>query len=91
VTRSGASSDFYRGEVEALQRQRHFFGSFLYWRILIYPDPKKDRLTETIIARPFREFDLADQFRPNPMTTSHLSRGQPLIPTVATGGWHIVR
>jgi hypothetical protein len=26
VTRSGASSDFYRGEVEALQPQRHFVG-----------------------------------------------------------------
>ena len=44
-------------------------------RVLVFPDPEKDRLTETVIPGPFREFDLADHFRLHPMTALHFGGG----------------
>ena len=38
------------------------------------------RLTQSIISRPFREFDLADHHRFDPMATCHFGSSQPLIP-----------
>ena len=53
--------------------------SFL--RILVFPDSKKDRLTETVIPRPLREFYLADHHRLDPMAPLHFGSGQSLVPT----------
>ena len=53
-------------------------------RILVFPDSEKDRLTETVIPRPLREFYLADHRRFDPMTTLHFGSGQPLVPTAPT-------
>ena|SRR5208283_5432874 len=38
-------------------------------RILVFSDSKKDRLAETVIPRPFREFYLANHRRFDPMAT----------------------
>jgi hypothetical protein len=38
-------------------------------RILVFSNSKEDRLTETVIPCPFREFNLADRRRFNPVTT----------------------
>ena len=51
-----------------------------FLRILVLPDSKKDRLTETVIPRPFREFYLADHHRLDPMATLHFGSGQSLVP-----------
>jgi hypothetical protein len=53
---------------------KHFARNF------VFPESKKNRLTETIIPRPFREFDLADHHRFDPMATCHFGSSQPLIP-----------
>ena len=58
-------------------------------RALIFPEPEKDWLTETVIARPLRELDLANHHRLDPMTTFHLRGGQSLVPTAPTGGRQI--
>jgi hypothetical protein len=42
-------------------------------RILILPDPKKDRLSESVVSRPLREFDLADHYRSDPVSPPHFS------------------
>jgi hypothetical protein len=55
-----------------------------FHRNLILPDSKKDRLSEAVIPRPFRESYLANHHRFHPVTPPHLSGGQPLIPTVST-------
>jgi len=59
-------------------RLPHHFGS-----TLVFPDFEKDRLTEAIIPRPLRKFDLADHHWVDPVTPLHLSSGQPLVPTLA--------
>ena len=38
-------------------------------RLLVLPDPKKDRLSESIIPRPFRKFNLANHHRLDPVAT----------------------
>jgi hypothetical protein len=48
-------------------------------RILVFADPEKDGLPESIIACPFREFDLADQDRLDPAAPLHFSSAQPGI------------
>jgi hypothetical protein len=52
-----------------------------FHRILVFSDPKKDRLSETVIPRPLRKFYLADHYRLDPVTTLHFGSGQSLIPT----------
>jgi hypothetical protein len=36
-----------------------------FHRILVFPDSKKDRLSETVIPRPFREFYLTKPLVPS--------------------------
>ena len=40
-------------------------------RLLVFSESEKDRLTEAVIARPLREFDLANHRRSDPMATFH--------------------
>jgi hypothetical protein len=49
-------------------------------RIPVFPDSKKDRLSETITSRPLRKFYLADHHRLGPVTTLHFRSGQSLVP-----------
>jgi hypothetical protein len=53
--------------------------------ILIFPDSKKDRLPETVIPRPFREFYLANLRRFDPTATLHFRSSQTLVPAAPTG------
>jgi hypothetical protein len=55
-------------------------------RILIFPDSKEDRLSESIIPSPFRKSYLAHHHRLDPVATSHFNGGETLVPTVATSG-----
>ena len=50
-------------------------------RILVSPDTDKNRMTKTIISRPFSEFHLANHHRFDPTATFHFGGGQPLVPT----------
>jgi len=50
-------------------------------RILVFPKSDKDRLAETVIPRPLREFYLADDYRFDPVTTFHFGSSQTLVPT----------
>ena len=43
--------------------------------ILVFSNSEKDRLTKTIIPRPFREFYLADHHRLSPMAAFHFGGG----------------
>ena len=43
--------------------------------VLVLPDPEKHRLTKAVIARPLREFDLAEHFRLHPTTKFHVGSG----------------
>ena len=63
----------------------HFIG------ILVFPDPEKDRLSESVIPCPFREFDLADHHRLDPMATSHFSSGQTLVPTASANRRKVIK
>jgi hypothetical protein len=58
-------------------------------RLLIFPNPKKDRLSETIIPGPLGEFYLADHHRLDPTATLHF--GQALVPTVAANCRKVVK
>ncbi len=46
-----------------------------FGRILVFPEAEKHRLTEPIVSRPFREFDLTNHRRLNPNTTPHFCGG----------------
>jgi hypothetical protein len=52
-------------------------------RTLIFPDSKKNRLSETVIPRPLREFYLTDHHRLDPVAPLHFGGGQSLVPTVS--------
>jgi hypothetical protein len=41
-----------------------------FFRILVFPDPEKDRLTKAVIPCPFRKFILADHHRFDPVTNA---------------------
>jgi hypothetical protein len=58
-------------------------------RSLVFPNSEKDRVTKTIIPRPFRKFDVANNRRLYPAATFHFGGGQPLVPTTATGGGNV--
>jgi hypothetical protein len=42
--------------------------------------------TLTILSCPFREFNLANHHRSDPVTPPHFSGGQSLVPTITIGG-----
>jgi hypothetical protein len=44
-------------------------------RLLVFPEAEKNRLSQPIIPRPFREFDLTNHRRFNRNTTLHFSDG----------------
>jgi hypothetical protein len=46
-----------------------------FLRILVFSESEKDRLAESTIPRPFREFDLADESRLYPMAALHFGSG----------------
>ena len=51
----------------------------------------KNRLSESVIPRPFREFYLADHHRLDPVTPPHFSGGQSLVPTVPASRREVVK
>jgi hypothetical protein len=58
----------------------HFPHHFV--RILIFPNTKKDRLSESVISCPFRKFYLAHHHRLDPVTPFHFGSSQSLAPTI---------
>jgi hypothetical protein len=52
-----------------------------FLRILIFPDPEKDRLSETVIPCPFRKLNLANHLWLEPTATLHFRSTQILVPT----------
>jgi len=70
--------------------KRHFGLACLlpnhFFRIPVFPNSEKHRLSQPLIPAPFREFDLADQDRFNPNAPLNLGNGQPWIqPTICCG------
>ena len=54
-------------------------------------DSKKNRLTETVITRPFREFYLADQCRFDPAAPFHFGSSQSLVPATPASRRKVVK
>jgi hypothetical protein len=52
----------------------------------VFPDSKKNGLTETIIPRPLSEFYLANHCRCDPMAKLHFGSSQPALKKTAISG-----
>ena len=60
-------------------------------RILIFPDPEKHRLSETVIPCPLREFYLADHHRFDPVAPPDFSGGKSLVPPIAASRRKVIK